>query len=370
MDVPSRARHVRNGLPSGAGCASFGALMRAEELDYDLPPALIAQEPAATRESARLLAMARGKGEVSHAHVPDLPALLPPSLFVFNDVRVIPARLRGVKPSGGRFEILLIEREHEAGDEETWLCMARPLKSLRAGLALAVGTLSITVGERVGETLLRVTLRAEGGVMAALTRFGELPLPPYITRAAASHDDERYQTVFARAPGAVAAPTAGLHFSEGLLAALDARGHQRAFVTLYVGPGTFMPLSVDDLRDHPMHRERYEIPEATVSAIAEAKRAGRPVVAVGTTVVRTLEASARTHGEVVAGPGDTDLCIYPPYSFRVIDGLVTNFHLPRSTLLALVMAFAGIEPVRAAYREAVRAQYRFFSYGDAMLIAP
>ena len=344
--------------------------MRAEELDYDLPPALIAQEPAATREAARLLVMTRGKPALTHAQVPSLPTLLPPSLFVFNDVRVIPARLRGVKPSGGRFEILLIERDGAAGDEETWLCMARPLKSLRAGLTLSVGPLSITVGERVGETLVRATLRAGGGVMPALSRVGELPLPPYIARRPEAHDDERYQTVFARTPGAVAAPTAGLHFSEGLLSELEARGHQRPFVTLYVGPGTFMPLSVENLRDHPMHRERYEIPEATVQAIAAAKREGRPLVAVGTTVVRTLKACARTHGVLVPGAGSTDLYIYPPYDFRVVDALVTNFHLPRSTLLALVMAFAGIEPVRAAYREAVHAQYRFFSYGDAMLIAP
>ena len=350
--------------------------MRAEELDYELPESLIAQEPTAMRAAARLLVMERGRAEVTHRSITALPSLLPPALFVFNDTRVIPARLLGQKPSGGKFELLLVERvdasEHKErvdASAQRWLCMARPLKSLRDGMALTVGELAIEVGKRVGETLLEVTLRAND-VDAALSRSGRLPLPPYITRVADARDDERYQTVFARVPGAVAAPTAGLHFDDALLEALARAGHQRAFVTLHVGPGTFAPLAVEDLRDHPMHSERYEIPEATAQAVAEAKREGRPVVAVGTTVVRTLEASAREHGGVRAGTSATDLCIYPPYDLRVIDALVTNFHLPRSTLLALVMAFAGVEPTRAAYREAVRERYRFFSYGDAMLIKP
>jgi S-adenosylmethionine:tRNA ribosyltransferase-isomerase len=360
--------------------------MRADELDYDLPEELIAQAPTPARDGARLLVMPRGEACFSHKQVVDLPALLPPALFVFNDTRVIPARLLGHKPSGGKFELLLIERtdgptsdsDHgssprRADDDapvQRWLCMARPLKSLHAGMQLSVGALAIEVGERVGETLLSVTLRAPAGVLSALASAGELPLPPYIARAPELQDRERYQTVFAREPGAVAAPTAGLHFGEALLRALAAHGHQRAFITLNVGPGTFAPLAVDDLRDHPMHSERFEISTACAEAVRAAKREGRPVVAVGTTVVRTLEASARTHGEVNAGSGATDLCIFPPYELRVIDALVTNFHLPRSTLLALVMAFAGSEAVRAAYREAVRERYRFFSYGDAMLIQP
>ncbi|MDB4973685.1 MAG: S-adenosylmethionine tRNA ribosyltransferase-isomerase [Myxococcaceae bacterium] len=348
--------------------------MRAEELDYDLPEALIAQEPAAEREAARLLVMTRHRPELAHARIGDLPKLLPPSLFVFNDTRVIPARLLGLKPSGGKFELLLVERsdvdDAPDGSEQRWLCMARPLKSLRPGLLLSVGELSIEVGERVSETLLAVTLRAARGVDAALASAGEMPLPPYIARPAVERDKERYQTVFARAPGAVAAPTAGLHFGTPLLRALEAAGHQRAFVTLHVGPGTFAPLSVDELSEHPMHSERYEISTACAIAVREAKREGRPVVAVGTTVVRTLEASARQHGEVSAGRSSTNLFIYPPCELRVVDALVTNFHLPRSTLLALVMAFAGTEEVRAAYREAVRERYRFFSYGDAMLIKP
>jgi S-adenosylmethionine:tRNA ribosyltransferase-isomerase len=395
--------------------------MRADELDYDLPEALIAQEPTRARDGARLLVMQRHQHALAHRQIVDLPSLLPPALFVFNDTRVIPARLTGHRPSGGKFELLLVERvaasaaldesrrpepdgevgstrtgagpargdaapaarEHERPStppralaaseearEERWLCMARPLKSLRTGTSLTVGSLAIEVGERVGETLLSVTLRAEGGVQRALAEVGQLPLPPYIARAPVAADRERYQTVFAREPGAVAAPTAGLHFGEHLLSALEQHGHRRAFVTLHVGPGTFAPLSVDDLREHPMHSERFTISPACAEAVREAKREGRPVVAVGTTVVRTLEACARDHGEVVPGSGVTDLLIYPPYELRVVDALLTNFHLPRSTLLALVMAFAGIEPVRAAYRAAVAERYRFFSYGDAMLIQP
>jgi len=364
--------------------------MRADELDYDLPEELIAQAPTPQRDGARLLVMPRGEATFAHRQIVDLPALLPPALFVFNDTRVLPARLRGLKPSGGKFELLLVERVDERVDvpadpgsraeeasaspqsagEQRWLCMARPMKSLHAGMQLTVGALSIEVGERVGETLLAVTLRAEQGVERALACEGELPLPPYIARPPAEQDNERYQTVFAREPGAVAAPTAGLHFGEALLRALAAHGHQRAFITLHVGLGTFLPLAVDDLRAHRMHSERFVISTACAEAVRTAKLEGRPIVAVGTTVVRTLEASARAHGEVTAGAGATDLCIFPPWELQVIDALVTNFHLPRSTLLALVMAFAGTEPVRAAYREAVRERYRFFSYGDAMLIQP
>ncbi|MET0283981.1 MAG: tRNA preQ1(34) S-adenosylmethionine ribosyltransferase-isomerase QueA [Polyangiales bacterium] len=339
--------------------------MRADELDYDLPPALIAQEPAPRREAARLLVMDRGREGVEHAAVTDLPRLLPPSLFVFNDTRVIPARLLGTRPSGGRFELLLVERISEGLAEQRWLCMGRPLKSLRG--TLQVGALSLEVGARQGETLIEVTLRAPN-VEAALEEVGQMPLPPYIARQPELSDRERYQTVFARAPGAVAAPTAGLHFGESLLASLTAAGHQRTFVTLHVGPGTFAPLSVDDLRQHPMHHEHYEISVETADAIALARREGRPIVAVGTTVVRTLEASLRKHGVVTAGRAATNLFLYPPTEIRAIDVLVTNFHLPRSTLLALVMAFAGIEPTRHAYRAAVDGAYRFFSYGDAMLI--
>jgi S-adenosylmethionine:tRNA ribosyltransferase-isomerase len=345
--------------------------MRADELEYDLPEALIAQQPANTREAARLLVMSRHASALRHLDIAALPELVKPALFVFNDTRVLRARLIGKKPSGGRFELLLVERTSEPGREESWLCMARPLKSLRPSMELQLDGLTITVGERASEALLAVTLRAQQGEVAQqIEALGELPLPPYIDRAVSVHDDERYQTVFARTPGAVAAPTAGLHFSEPLLARLREAGHELAYVTLHVGPGTFAPLASDELGGHVMHREHYEVPVATAEAIARAKRERRPVIAVGTTVVRTLEANAQTHGQVAAARDSTSIFIYPPYTFRVVDGLITNFHLPRSTLLALVMAFAGVDEVRAAYRAAVDQRYRFFSYGDAMFIAP
>jgi S-adenosylmethionine:tRNA ribosyltransferase-isomerase len=344
--------------------------MRVDELDYVLPEALIAKYPPAEREAARLLVLTRDRGALCHRGISDLPGLMAPALFVFNDTRVLPARLVGQKPSGGRFELLLVERLSPPGARERWLCMGKPLKNLRAGLVLLLGPLRIEIGARESEQLIAVELSvAEGLIDDALLAVGQLPLPPYITRAPEALDAARYQTVFANNPGAVAAPTAGLHFGERMLAALRGAGHELAFVTLHVGPGTFAPLNVDELAEHPMHAESYVIPAQTSEAIARAKREGRPVIAVGTTVVRTLEASAALHGLPRAESGRTQLCIYPPYAFRVIDALVTNFHLPRSTLLALVMAFGGREPVRAAYEGAIAAQYRFFSYGDAMLIA-
>jgi S-adenosylmethionine:tRNA ribosyltransferase-isomerase len=341
--------------------------MRAEELDYDLPEGLIAKHPSAEREGSRLLVVDRARAALEHRAMRELPGLLEPALFVFNDTRVIPARLRGVKPSGGKFELLLTDRLGSEGAAERWLARGRPLKTLKPGMQLAVGPLRIEVIARRDETTLEVALSGEPDVTSALEQAGEIPLPPYLDREPEAADHERYQTVFAREPGAVAAPTAGLHFGDALLSELAARGHERAFVTLHVGPGTFAPLLVDDLRDHKMHEERYEVPAETVQAIERAKREGRKVVAVGTTVVRTLESAARS-GPLQAGPAATSLLIHPPYSFRVIDALVTNFHLPRSTLLALVMAFAGTELTREAYRAAVAERYRFFSYGDAMLI--
>jgi S-adenosylmethionine:tRNA ribosyltransferase-isomerase len=344
--------------------------MLSRELDYELPDQLIAQKPLPMREASRLLVLDRNAASIRHDSFTSLPSLLAPALFVFNDTRVIPARLRGEKPTGGKFELLLIERLSAPGEVETWVCMAKPLKSLKVGTSVQLGTLGVKFGERRDATTMLVTLEAREGVSAALAACGELPLPPYITRSAESEDQTRYQTVFAREPGAVAAPTAGLHFSEATLAALKAQGHECAFVTLHVGPGTFLPLTVEDLRDHVMHEERYFVPEATARALARAKAAGRPVVAVGTTVMRTLESAVRSDATIASGSGSTRLCIYPPYHFAVVDALVTNFHLPRSTLLALVMAFAGTELTRRAYREAVSERYRFFSYGDATLVRP
>lgn len=343
--------------------------MRVEQLDYELPEELIAQEPLPQRDAARLLCLDR-QGAVEHRRIRELPELLPPSLVVLNDTRVIPARLLGRKPSGGRVELLLLEREAQHGDGEIWKAWGRASKPLRPGQGVTweQGALQARVLERAADGSLRVWLQAEGTVWEAIARLGRMPLPPYIRREAHARDAERYQTVFARTPGAVAAPTAGLHFTPELLDAMQSRGHRIAYVTLHVGPGTFAPLRAETLTEHPMHSERYEISEATRGAVAEAKAEGRPVLAVGTTVTRTLEAAATSEGGVQAGAGATSLFIYPPYRFKVVDALLTNFHLPRSTLLALVMAFGGEDAVRRAYRAAVAERYRFFSYGDAMLL--
>ena len=248
--------------------------------------------------------------------------------------------------------------------------MGRSSKGLREGMELSLcgGRLTARVVRTLDHGQLEVDLRAEGAVDALIEQAGEVPLPPYIRRAAGDADRSRYQTVYARKSGAVAAPTAGLHFTESTLSALEEAGHQTAYVTLHVGPGTFRPVQVDSLDDHEMHEEAYEVSDATVAAIGRAREEGRPVVAVGTTVVRTLESSVDAEGNPVAGFDTTRLFIRPPHRFQVIDHLVTNFHLPRSTLLALVMAFAGVDLTRRAYREASDRRYRFYSYGDAMLI--
>lgn len=339
--------------------------MRATDLDYDLPEELIAQAPLAARDGARLLAVP-SQGPLGHHRVLDLPELVPEALWVLNDTRVIPARVPCQRATGGRVELLLVERLSAPGESEEWLCMAKASKPLRPGTTLT------TAGDLVAEVLAingrmrHIRLQSPHGIEAALAQLGEVPLPPYIRRAPNDTDADRYQTVFAKHPGAVAAPTAGLHLSEPLLERLRAAGHHFASVTLHVGPGTFAPLRGDTLSEHAMHRERYVVPTETATAIASAKAEGRPVLAVGTTVVRTLEAAARDTGVVQPGEATTDIFIHPPYRFRVVDQLLTNFHLPRSTLLALVMAFAGVDRVRDAYGQAVSHAYRFFSYGDAM----
>jgi S-adenosylmethionine:tRNA ribosyltransferase-isomerase len=343
----------------------------ARELDYELPEGSIAQAPLAERDAARLLCVPRGDG-FAHHRVRELPELLAPSLIVLNDTRVIPARLFGHKPSGGRVELLLIERISSIAPAERWRALGRASKGLRKGERIAIGDGTLVahvLAPQAPTGMLEVELLAASGTATdAIERLGAMPLPPYIRRAAEAEDTSRYQTVYAAQPGAVAAPTAGLHFTESLLEALRARGHQLAYVTLHVGPGTFAPLRSDDLREHVMHEERFEIPSATSEAIARARREGRQVLAIGTTVVRALESAADEPGGVAAGAAQTSIFIYPPYRFRVVDALLTNFHLPRSTLLALVMAFAGIERTRAAYRTAIESGYRFYSYGDAMLI--
>ncbi len=342
--------------------------MRVSDLDYDLPDELIAQEPLAKRDASRLLLLDVAADDVEDRLFTELPGLLPPSLFVFNDTRVFPARLLGHKATGGRVELLLLRRKPEVSDR--WLAMGRSSKGLRAGMELSLcdSRLTARIVREVGHGQLEVDLRAEGDVDALIEQVGDVPLPPYIRRAAGDADRARYQTVYARKSGAVAAPTAGLHFTQNTLSALEEAGHQTAYVTLHVGPGTFRPVQVDTLDEHEMHEEAFEVPAATVAAIGRARVEGRPIVAVGTTVVRTLESSVDADGNPVEGFDTTRLFIRPPHRFHVVDHLVTNFHLPRSTLLALVMAFAGVDLTRRAYREAAERRYRFYSYGDAMLI--
>jgi S-adenosylmethionine:tRNA ribosyltransferase-isomerase len=334
------------------------------DFDFELPEERIAQRPRPRGES-RLLVLDAGD-DARHRTIGDLPALLlPGDLLVVNDTRVIPARLFARRrDGGGRVELLLAERL----DELTWECLLRPGRRARPGtiLLLADG-LEAEIVEVAGDGRRR--LRFSSPVEPHLDRLGHVPLPPYIARPDEAEDRERYQTVWAREPGAIAAPTAGLHFTAELLAALERRGVERAAVTLHVGLGTFKPVTAELVHEHRMDAERYEVPEATAARIAAARRAGRRVVAVGTTVVRTLESAALAGGgEVRAGAGRTELFVTPGFRFGVVDVLLTNFHLPRSTLLMLVSAFAGRERVLAAYREAITAGYLFYSYGDAMLV--
>jgi S-adenosylmethionine:tRNA ribosyltransferase-isomerase len=339
--------------------------MRLADLDYELPPALIAQEPAPERAAARLLVVSRTDAGLRHAHVRDLPALLRAGdLLVLNDSRVVPARVRGRRPSGGRLEVLFV-RPCDGDDAWEVLVRGAPRPGERVHLPEATGVWDRALGE--GRWVLRPSVA--GAVLDWLERVGDVPLPPYIRRpdGPTASDRERYQTVFARTPGAVAAPTAGLHFTPALLDGLAAAGIEIATLTLHVGPGTFLPIRTDDLDTFAMAGERFVLPAATVARIAAARADGRRVVAVGTTTVRALE-SAAAAGTLAAGAGEATLFLRPGHRFRVVDALLTNFHLPRSPLLALVAAFAGWERIRPAYEEAIRLRYRFYSFGDAMLI--
>ncbi len=338
--------------------------MQTKDFDYDLPPALIAQFPAERRAQSRLLHLDGASGALRDAQFRDLPRFLRAGdVMVMNDTRVIKARLFGTKESGGRVEIL-VER---VLDGHRALAQVRASHGPKPGsrLVLDCGT-PVGVGGRAGE-FHQLEFEAEETVLDLLERHGSLPLPPYIARAPESGDDARYQTVYARRPGAVAAPTAGLHFDEGMLAAVRGLGVHLAYVTLHVGAGTFQPVRVENVAEHRMHSECYEVPQATVDAIEQARAGGGRVLAVGTTTLRALEAAA-AGGTLEAGQGETDIFIVPGYRFRVVERLLTNFHLPRSTLLMLASAFGGPENVRRAYRRAVEGRYRFFSYGDAMLI--
>jgi S-adenosylmethionine:tRNA ribosyltransferase-isomerase len=332
------------------------------DFDYRLPPELIAQRPAQQRTASRLLHLDGRTGRFEDLAFPDIARLIAPGeVLVLNDTRVIKARLHGRKDTGGEVEVLV---ERIVGPHEA-LAQVRASKPPKPGRAIefAGGARAEVLG-REGEFY---RLRFGDEALHVLEAHGEVPLPPYIAHAGDRDDEARYQTVYARAPGAVAAPTAGLHFDETLLRMLGERGVAIASVTLHVGAGTFQPVRVEDLDQHVMHSEWYEIPQATVDAIMRAKREGRRVVAVGTTALRALE-SAAAGGELRAGTAETRLFIVPGYRFRVVDRLLTNFHLPRSTLLMLVSAFAGVDPIRRAYAHAVAERYRFFSYGDAMLL--
>jgi S-adenosylmethionine:tRNA ribosyltransferase-isomerase len=349
------------------------------DYDFDLPDALIAQAPLAERDASRLLVLDRATGAFAHRRFVDWPGLLGPrDLVVLNDTRVVPARLLGRKQgSGGRVELLLVRPDADvdasgalSGSAEAlrWICLGQASKGLRPGTVVELDGGRATVLEVLGEGELRVSFESPVSVGALLERTGRVPLPPYVDREPTSEDRIRYQTVYARADGSVAAPTAGLHLTPRTFAELEARGVERRFVTLDVGPGTFLPVRGEDESTHRMHSERYQVPDETAVAINRARAEGRCIVAVGTTVVRTLESATR-NGQVGPGAGSSRLFIRPPYDFQLVDALLTNFHLPRSTLLMLVAAFAGRERVLAAYRAAVAERYRFFSYGDAMFIA-
>ena len=336
--------------------------MRLSDFDYDLPPELIAQHPAAERTSSRLLHLDGTSGALEDLRFPDIARLVArDDVLVLNDTRVVKARLRGRKDSGGEVEVL-VERVIDA---HRALAQARSSKPLKAGrrIAFAKGVDAEVLG-RHGEFF---ELRFDDEVLAVMERHGQVPLPPYITHEARRDDEARYQTVYADAPGAVAAPTAGLHFDAPLLDALRAKGVAIAKLTLHVGAGTFQPVRVEELARHVMHAEWYSVPQATVDAIAKARASRGRVIAVGTTALRALE-SASVDGTLHAGTAETRLFIVPGYRFQVADRLVTNFHLPRSTLLMLVSAFAGVENIRRAYAHAIAGRYRFFSYGDAMLL--
>lgn len=345
--------------------------MHTSAFDYDLPPELIAQEPARPRDASRMLVLRRRGGEVEHRQFRDLPALLEPDdVVVLNDTRVIRARLRGRRePGGGKAEVLLLS----ARADGLWEAVVTPGRRIQPGreIVFGAGELRAEVVERTpdGGRLLR--FRTGGGsagsndVPAVLERLGEVPLPPYIHASPA--DEHDYQTVYADVPGASAAPTAGLHFTQEMLSAVRARVHAVVSLTLHVGLGTFRPIHAEEVEDHTMHAERYAIPESTAELVTSALAEGRRIVAVGTSTARALEATA-AGGGLRAGAGETDLFIRPGYEFQVVGALLTNFHMPRSSLLVLISGFAGRDEVLRAYREAVTLRYRFLSFGDAMLI--
>ncbi|SHF65979.1 tRNA preQ1(34) S-adenosylmethionine ribosyltransferase-isomerase QueA [Ornithinibacillus halophilus] len=340
--------------------------MNIEDFDFDLPEELIAQTPLKDRTSSRLLVLNRDKKQVEHRHFKDIKAYLKPGdCLVLNDTRVLPARLYGVKEdTGAKVEVLLLKQE----ENDTWEVLAKPAKKIKEGTVLLFGdgklkATCIGTKEHGGRIL---DFAYEGIFYEVLDELGEMPLPPYIKEQLPER--ERYQTVYAKEEGSAAAPTAGLHFTTQLLEEIKEMGVTVTFITLHVGLGTFRPVSVDNIDEHEMHAEFYQMSEETAETINRVKESGGRVISVGTTSTRTLETIARDHGRMVASSGWTDIFIYPPYELKAIDGLITNFHLPKSTLIMLVSAFVDRETVLSAYEEAVKEKYRFFSFGDAMLI--
>ncbi len=346
--------------------------MKTDLFDYELPEELIAYYPPEKRDGGRVLVLDRDTGEAFHHEVVELPELLPEgALLIANDTRVVKARLRAKRPTGGAVEVLLVRLLNSLDESCDWNVLSRANKPIRVGDEVHLHGASIK-----GEVISKgnsggITLRFDVSSTRLLEyseQFGEVPLPPYIKRTPEASDDARYQTVYAKHDGSVAAPTAGLHFTPELIDRLGARGIEMAHVTLHVGPGTFKPVTSENITDHEMETEVYVIDDSVSDKIVAAKSNRRPVIAVGTTATRALEGAFAAHGELRAGAGETNLFITPGSQFNVIDGLITNFHLPKSTLICLVSALAGRENVLCAYSEAVKERYRFYSYGDAMLI--
>ncbi|HET6763034.1 MAG TPA: tRNA preQ1(34) S-adenosylmethionine ribosyltransferase-isomerase QueA [Longimicrobiaceae bacterium] len=342
---------------------------RTADFDFHLPPEQIAQLPAERRDASRLLVLDRATGHVRHRVFSDLAEMVPAGdALVLNETRVFPARLLGRRASGATAEVFLLHPE-DGDDEMLWRALVRPGGKLKPGRTVEIGPeLSVEIVDSTGEGDRIVRLVTPLPLAEALDRYGEVPLPPYVERHATADDRERYQTVFARERGSVAAPTAGLHFTPDLLTALEAKGVHVVRLVLHVGVGTFRPVEAEDPAQHRMHREWYRVPQDAADALNAVRAAGGKVWSVGTTVTRTLESVATEDGRVHAGEGWTDIFIRPPYRFRAVDRLITNFHLPRSTLLMLVSALGGYDAVMAAYREAIAQGYRFYSYGDAMAV--
>jgi S-adenosylmethionine:tRNA ribosyltransferase-isomerase len=368
--------HPGRGLAAAAiGRAAGRRALNLSDFDFALPDDLVAQQPPPERGASRLMRLSRASGDVSHHQFRDLPALLRAGdLLVLNDTRVFPARLLGVRlPGGGAAECFLVRPAEQA---DCWIALVHPGQRLREGSRMVfAGAAGVTLHAEVvgrhfhGRRTVRLWTEDGTRVRDAIDAIGHVPLPPYIKRPDSAADQDRYQTVFARERGSIAAPTAGLHFTPALLDELAARGIQRATLTLHVGYGTFQPVRVERVEDHQVEAEHYGVSPEAAAAITAARREGRRIIAVGTTTTRTLESLTITpEGVVQPGTGETSLVIYPGFTFRIVNGLITNFHLPKSSLLLLVTAFGGRERVLAAYQEAIAQGYRFYSYGDAMFI--